>query len=181
MAVFGAPAHEDDPERAVRAALAIRDTIAEDGRLQVRIAVTTGEALVTLDARASEGEGIVAGDVVNTAARLQSAAPVNGILADESTQRAMRQAIDYREAEAVEPKGKAEPVPVWEALEARWRFGVDVAQAGARARQGRAITWRRLVGTSAGQFGLRAAIQSRRLPTRGAQPRSLEAPGTPRR
>jgi class 3 adenylate cyclase/tetratricopeptide (TPR) repeat protein len=132
MAVFGAPvAHEDDPERAVRAALAIRDAIVEDGRLQVRIAVTTGEALVTLGARASEGEGMVAGDVVNTAARLQSAAPVNGILADESTRRATRQAIDYREAEAVEAKGKAEPVPVWEALEARWRFGVDVAQAGA--------------------------------------------------
>ena len=73
MAVFGAPvAHEDDPERAVRAAFAIREAIIEDGRLQVRIAVTTGEALVTLDARTSEGEGMVAGDVVNTAARLQS-------------------------------------------------------------------------------------------------------------
>ena len=132
MAVFGAPvAHEDDPERAVRAALAIRDAIAEDGRLQVRIAVTTGEALVTLDARTSEGEGMVAGDVVNTAARLQGAAPVNGILADETTHRATRQAIEYREAETVEAKGKAEPVSVWKALEARWRFGVDVAQAGA--------------------------------------------------
>jgi class 3 adenylate cyclase len=71
MAVFGAPAaHEDDPERAVRAALAIRDTVVEDGRLQVRVAVTTGEALVALDASPSTGEGMVAGDVVNTAARL---------------------------------------------------------------------------------------------------------------
>jgi class 3 adenylate cyclase/tetratricopeptide (TPR) repeat protein len=132
MAVFGAPvAHEDDPERAVRAALAIRDAIVEDGRLQVRIAVTTGEALVTLGARTSEGEGIVAGDVVNTAARLQNAAPVNGVLADETTYRATRQAIDYRKAEAVTAKGKAEPVPVWEAQEARSRFGVDVVQAGA--------------------------------------------------
>src|ERR671936_2933356 len=84
MAVFGAPtAHEDDPERAVRAALAIREAMSEDGRLQVRIAVTTGEALVTLRALASEGEGIAAGDVVNTAARLQNAAPVNGIVVDE--------------------------------------------------------------------------------------------------
>ena len=132
MAVFGAPvAHEDDPERAVRAAFAIREAIIEDGRLQVRIAVTTGEALVTLDARTSEGEGMVAGDVVNTAARLQSAAPVNGILVDESTQRATRQAIDYGELEPVTAKGKTEPVRVWEAREARSRFGVDVTQEGA--------------------------------------------------
>src|SRR3954453_9742614 len=69
MAVFGAPAaHEDDPERAVRAALAIRDAIVEDGQLQVRVAVTTGEALVSLYAVPAEGEGMVAGDVVNTAA-----------------------------------------------------------------------------------------------------------------
>jgi predicted ATPase/class 3 adenylate cyclase len=132
MAVFGAPvAHEDDPERAVRAAVAIREAIIEDGRLQVRIAVTTGEALVTLDANTSEGEGMVAGDVVNTAARLQTAAPVNGILVDESTQRATRNAIDYREGEPVEAKGKTEPVRAWEAREARSRFGVDVTQEGA--------------------------------------------------
>src|SRR5437868_3963395 len=81
FALFGAPvAREDDPERAVRAALAIRDWIAEEGKLQVRIAVNTGEALVNLAARPEAGEGIAAGHVVNTAARLQSAAPVNGIL-----------------------------------------------------------------------------------------------------
>ncbi|MFL5920584.1 MAG: ATP-binding protein [Gaiellaceae bacterium] len=132
MAVFGAPvAHEDDPERAVRAGLAIRDAIVEDGRLQVRVAVTTGEALVTLGASPSEGEGMVAGDVVNTAARLQSAAPVDGVLVDETTYRATRQRIDYREVEPVEAKGKAEPVQVWEAREARSRFGVDVVQTGA--------------------------------------------------
>ena len=73
MAVFGAPvAHEDDPERAVRAALAIRDTLAEEGELEVRIGITTGEALVALDARPDAGEGMASGDVVNTAARLQS-------------------------------------------------------------------------------------------------------------
>ena len=132
MAVFGAPAaHEDDPERAVRAALAIRDAMSEDGRLKVRIAVTTGEALVTLGAHPSEGEGMAAGDVVNTAARLQNAAPVNGILVDETTYRATRDVIGYTEAEPVTAKGKAEPVPVWEAKEARSRFGVDVVQAGA--------------------------------------------------
>src|SRR2546425_9511612 len=82
MALFGAPvAHEDDPERAVRAALAIRDWIVEEGEsLQVRIGLNTGEALVTLGARLSEGEGMAAGDVVNTAARIQAAAPVNASL-----------------------------------------------------------------------------------------------------
>ncbi len=130
MALFGAPvAHEDDPERAVRAALAIRDSIAEQGRLELRIAVTTGEALINLGARPSEGEGMASGDVVNTASRLQSAAPVNGILADETTHRATSQAIVYREHEPVAAKGKAEPVPVWEVVEARARFGGDVGQA----------------------------------------------------
>ena len=90
MALFGAPtAHEDDPERAVRAALAIRDFAREEG-LELRVGITTGEALVSLGARPSEGEGMASGDVVNTAARLQSAAPVNGVLVDEATYRATR-------------------------------------------------------------------------------------------
>ena len=90
MALFGAPvAHEDDSERAVRAALAIRDFALEDG-LELRIGITTGEALVSLDARPAEGEGMAAGDVVNTAARLQASAPVNGVLVGESTYRATR-------------------------------------------------------------------------------------------
>src|SRR6188768_2595664 len=94
MALFGAPiAHEDDPERAVRAALAIRDALAEeraDGSrdLHARIGITTGEALVHLGARPESGEGMAAGDVVNTAARLQAAARTNGILVDETTYRA---------------------------------------------------------------------------------------------
>jgi predicted ATPase/class 3 adenylate cyclase len=138
MAVFGAPvAHEDDPERAVRAALAIRDAIAEDGQLQVRVAVTTGEALVTLDARVTDGEGMVAGDVVNTAARLQSAAPVNGVLVDRSTFRSTRRLIDYAAAEPVHAKGKAEPVSVWAAREARARYGVDVEHEGGAELVGR--------------------------------------------
>jgi class 3 adenylate cyclase len=127
MALFGAPVtREDDPERAVRAALAIRDWIAEEGELQVRIAVNTGEALVNLDARPEAGEGMAAGDVVNTAARLQSAAPVNGILVGESTYRATAETIDYSEVPAVEAKGKDAPIPVWEVVQARARFGVDL-------------------------------------------------------
>ena len=130
MALFGAPvAHEDDPERAVRAALAIRDWVLEQEKgLEVRIAVNTGEVLVALGARASKGEGMASGDVVNTTARLQTAAPVNGILVGEATYRATSQVINFREAEAVTAKGKALPVPAWEALEARSRLGTDLAR-----------------------------------------------------
>jgi len=127
MALFGAPVtREDDPERAVRSALAIRDWIAEEGKLQVRIAVNTGEALVNLAARPEAGEGMAAGDVVNTAARLQSVAPVNGILVGETTYRATAETIDYAESPPVEAKGKEAPIPVWEVVQARARFGVDL-------------------------------------------------------
>src|SRR5438128_529758 len=121
MALFGAPvAHEDDPERAVRAALAIRGWVREqEEELQLRIAVNTGEALIALGARPEAGEGMASGDVVNTAARLQATAPVNGILVGETTWRATRQAIDYGDQQQVEAKGKVEPIPVWEAVEAR--------------------------------------------------------------
>ena len=135
VALFGAPiAHEDDPERAVRAALAIREAIRELNEseptfeLQLRSAVTTGEALISLGARPDEGEGMASGDVVNTAARLQTAAPVNGILVGEATYRATSNAIEYRPADPVEAKGKAEPVPVWEAVSAKSLFGLDVEQ-----------------------------------------------------
>jgi class 3 adenylate cyclase len=73
VALFGAPAaHEDDPERAVRAALAIRDWVAEESGLHVRVGVNTGEALVALGARPAEGEGMASGDVVNTCAPARS-------------------------------------------------------------------------------------------------------------
>jgi len=101
MALFGAPvSHEDDPERAVRAALAIRGFAVEDG-LELRIGIATGEALVTLDARPDAGETMATGDVVNTAARLQANAPVNGILVSEKTFQATGESIEFREAEAV--------------------------------------------------------------------------------
>jgi class 3 adenylate cyclase len=125
MAVFGAPvAHGDDPERAVRAALAMCAAVDEmngndaELELKIRIAVNTGEALVSLAASVAQGEGVVAGDVVNTASRLQEAAPVNGILVGEETYLATRSVIRYQDAEAVVAKGKREPVPVWRALAA---------------------------------------------------------------
>ena len=142
MAVFGAPtSHEDDPERAVRAALAVRDAMVEDG-LDVRVAVNTGEALVALDARAAEGEALVAGDVVNTASRIQSAAPVNGVLVGATTHRATDRTIAYEEAPPVVAKGKAEPVPVWLALGSRARYGVDVSQHGGARLVGRDVELR---------------------------------------
>jgi class 3 adenylate cyclase len=126
MALFGAPvAHEDDPERAVRAALAIRDWARDEDAVQVRIAVNTGEALINLGARPEAGEGMAAGDVVNTTARLQSAAPVNGVIVGESTYRATQPVIDYRDSDAVEAKGKAEPLRVWEAIEPRSRVETE--------------------------------------------------------
>jgi class 3 adenylate cyclase/tetratricopeptide (TPR) repeat protein len=152
VAVFGAPiAHEDDPERAVRAGLAVRDAVArlnddEPGRdLHVRIAVNTGEALVTLDASPREGEAMVAGDVVNTAARLQAAAPVDGILVGEQTHRATERAIVYRETPPVEAKGKQLPIPAYEALESRSRLGVDLGGAGRAPLVGRDDELARLV------------------------------------
>ena len=130
MALFGAPvAHDDDPLRAVGAALAIRDWAREEEDLQVRIAVNTGEALVMLGARPVEGEGMAAGDVVNTTARLQAAAPVNGVLVGETTYRATRDVVEYAEHEPVVTKGKSEPIPVWEAVQVRSRLGMDVERA----------------------------------------------------
>jgi class 3 adenylate cyclase/tetratricopeptide (TPR) repeat protein len=126
MAAFGAPvAHEDDAERAVRAGLAILDAMREL-ELEARAAVNTGEAVVALEARPELGEGIVTGDVVNTAARLQSAAPSNCLIVGEQTYWATRHMIDYEPLDPVSAKGKSEPVAAWLARGARSRFGVDV-------------------------------------------------------
>ena len=128
MAVFGAPlAHEDDAERAVRAALRVLESIEElrdEGLdIAVRAAVTTGEAVVALGARPERGEGIVTGDVVNTAARLQSAAAVGSVVVDEQTMRSTEHAVVFERLDPVVAKGKAEPVSAWRALEARSRVG----------------------------------------------------------
>ena len=118
MGVFGAPtAYGDDPERAVRAALAVRDWAGEEG-LEIRVAVNTGEAIVSLDASPGHGEAMVAGDVVNTAARLQAAAPIGGVLVGEETYASTRNSIEYRPAQPIDAKGKAAPVRVWLALRA---------------------------------------------------------------
>jgi class 3 adenylate cyclase len=116
MGVFGAPvAYGDDAERAVRAAFAVRDWAEQDG-LELRLAVNTGEAIVELEARPEHGEALVAGDVVNTAARLQSAAPVGGVLVGEETHASTRGAIEYRPAQPIAAKGKELPVSAWLAV-----------------------------------------------------------------
>ncbi|HEV3463989.1 MAG TPA: adenylate/guanylate cyclase domain-containing protein, partial [Actinomycetota bacterium] len=135
MAVFGAPAaHEDDPERAVRAGLRILEAIEELNEaepaleLQVRVGVMSGEALVVLGGD-QESEQVV-GDVVNTASRLEGLAPVGGVLVGETTWRATRHAISYRPVAPVVAKGKAEPLAVWQALEPIASLGVDVRRRG---------------------------------------------------
>jgi class 3 adenylate cyclase len=126
MGLFGAPlAHGDDAERAVRAALVVRDAVGElaDGDLQIRIAVNTGEAVVSLGARVTLGESMVTGDVVNTASRLQSAAPVNGVIVGEETYRETRGAIEYQATAPVVAKGKEHPVEAWIAVRALTEAG----------------------------------------------------------
>ncbi len=118
LAVFGAPAtHEDDPERAVRAALSVRDLLTDQGENpHVRIAVATGEALVTPGASAYEREPIAVGQVVQTAARLRHAAPVDVVLVDGPTFRRTRDAIEYREAAPIAVASTNEAISVWEAI-----------------------------------------------------------------
>jgi predicted ATPase/class 3 adenylate cyclase len=120
MAVWGAPtATEDDAERAVRAALELVAAVQALGEevgvpeLRARSGVLTGEASVSL---AADGEGMVAGDLVNTASRVQTLAPPGSVLVGEGTRRATEQAVVYEPAGSHEVKGKTGLVPVWRAL-----------------------------------------------------------------
>jgi class 3 adenylate cyclase/tetratricopeptide (TPR) repeat protein len=115
MAVWGTPtAREDDAERAVRAALDLVAAVPDlDPKLHARAGVLTGEAAVALGA---EGQGMVAGDLVNTASRIQAAAEPGIVLVGEATKRASEAAIAYEGAGLHELKGKAEPVELYRAL-----------------------------------------------------------------
>ncbi len=120
MAVWGTPlAQEDDAERAVRAALELTAAVASLGQevgtlgLRARAGVLTGEAAVTLGA---EGQGMVAGDLVNTASRIQATAPPGQVFVGEVTRRATEAAIVYEDAGSHSLKGKAEPIGLWRAL-----------------------------------------------------------------
>jgi class 3 adenylate cyclase len=128
MAVWGTPtAHEDDAERAVRAALELVDAVRSLGpSIEARAGVLTGEAAVTIGAT---DQGMVAGDLVNTASRLQSAALPGTVLVGEATQRAASRGIAFEAAGERELKGKATPVTAWRALRV-------VAETGGRNRSG---------------------------------------------
>src|SRR5256885_8763200 len=152
LALFGKPkAHEDDPERAIRAGLAVRRALAELNAedewldLHIRIGIHTGEALIMLGARPSEGEWSAAGDVLNTAARIQSAAPTDGILVGRTTYLATNDAFSFKAAEPVQAKGKAEPVEVWEVVgtqdEAGPRPRGETALVGREAELGELLTF----------------------------------------
>ncbi len=154
MAVFGAPvAHEDDAERAVRAGLRIVEAIEElneadpDLDLQVRVGVNTGEAVVVLGTRPEQGEGFVTGDVVNTAARIQGVAPVNGVAVGEQTYRATSRYFDYEPLEPISVKGKAEPLSLWQATASRARFRTDTSREYTTPLVGRELEKPLLIGT----------------------------------
>ena len=117
MAVWGVPTtHEDDAERAVRAGLELVNTIAAMGSdlgvpdLALRVGIVTGEVAVTIGA---EQQGMVAGDAVNTAARVQSAATPGQVWVDETTRLLTSSAITYVDVGSHAMKGKADPVPLW--------------------------------------------------------------------
>ncbi len=125
MAVWGAPiAQEDDAERTVRAALDLVSAVAALGARPgrptsaLRAGVVTGEAAVTIGA---VGQGMVAGDLVNTASRVQSVATPGTVFVGDATRRASEVAIDYEDAGEHELKGKAEPVSLWRAVRGRRR------------------------------------------------------------
>jgi len=120
MAVWGTPmAQEDDAERGVRAALDLVTGVATLGEevraagLAARAGVVTGEAAVTVGA---EGQGMVAGDLVNTASRIQSVAEPGTVFVSEGTKRAAEAAVVFADAGSHVLKGKAEPVRLWRAL-----------------------------------------------------------------
>ena len=152
FAVFGAPiAHEDDPERAVRAAVRVLESVQELNEAQptlalaVRVAVTTGEAVVQLEPT-PDREGIV-GDVVNTASRLQNVASSGQVVVDERTFRATRHAIDYVALDDVALKGKEGKQSVWRAAGLRSRYGVAVEEDTATLFVGRTDELSRLTDT----------------------------------
>ena len=119
MALFGAPvAHEDDAERAVRAALAMQESMAEingwlpgDTTFALRVGVNTGEVM----AGAVGDRYTVTGDTVNVASRLQSAGRPGTVTVGARTVQATRHAVGYHELTPLTLKGKASPVPAWEA------------------------------------------------------------------
>ncbi len=145
VGVFGVPvAHEDDPERAVRAGLKIVEAAEElrsvgNAPLTMRVGINTGPALVRLGAVPGSGEGMLAGDAINTASRLQSVAPEMGVAVGIGTYEATARVFEYDELEPAVLKGKAEPVRVFWAKASLARFGTDITRTHDSAFVGREI------------------------------------------
>ena len=144
LAVFGVPrSHEDDPERAVRAALELQDLLAEANRtfasegapqLAMRIGVEAGDVLADLERVEGPRDRMLTGDAVNTAARLQAAAEPGQILVGPVVHAATKAIVEYGEPTVLALKGKAEPVPTWPALLVCARIRGVRAALGIRAR-----------------------------------------------
>ncbi len=132
----------------------------------MRVGVSTGEAVVALDARPEEGEGIVTGDVVNTAARLQGAAPVGGVAVSEQTFRATERVFEWELLEAVTVKGKAEPLVVWRPLRRMGTLWTDLTRSYWTPLVGRDLERQLLIGT----FERAAQQQSCQLATIVGEP-----------
>ena len=122
MAVWGTPvAHEDDAQRAIRGALEVVDGVSALGHdLAARAGVVTAEAAVSVGAG---NQAMVAGDMVNTAARLQAAADPGEVLADHATMQAAQAAIAFETVDELALKGKAEPLRAWRAVRVQRRGG----------------------------------------------------------
>ena len=144
LAVFGAPVgHEDDPERAIRAALQILDDVQEANaahpglELAVRIGIETGEAVIAFGQGPQIGESVT-GDVVNTASRLQNIAHAGTIVVGETAYHASAAVLEYEALPPVTVKGKAEPLEIWRPLRPRSLIGIDLKERPRTAFVGRA-------------------------------------------
>ena len=143
LAVFGFPkAHDDDAERAVRCALRLVEAAGElswpDGDpLQVRVGVNTGETYLHTDVDPASGETFLTGDAVNTAARLETAAPPGGVVVGEVTHGLTSQTIAYQKLAPLVLKGKRQPVAAWLAVEPKARTGLRTSGEAATQFHGR--------------------------------------------
>ncbi|HYG72852.1 MAG TPA: AAA family ATPase [Actinomycetota bacterium] len=144
LAVFGVPrAHEDDAERAVRAALEMQAVLSELNRgfaaegkptLAMRIGIEAGEVLVDVERVSGPRDRMLTGDAVNTAARLQTAAEPGQVVVGPTVYTGTKEIVEYRELDALTLKGKAEPVPAWSALRIKARIRGERARLGLEAR-----------------------------------------------
>ena len=166
VGVFGIPAaHEDDPERAVRAGLGIAEGAEKleaigGAPLRLRVGINSGETLVRLGITPGSGERMLAGDAINTASRIQAVAPEMGVAVGLTAYEATSTVFDYEELESATLKGKSEPVRVFHARSPLARIGIDATRTHHSPYIGRAIELSQLMGLfdeSVGETSVRFA------------------------